>query len=58
MKCNKRFTWFFIWVTWFIVFSLIVRQEREIGVQDISRPNGDLFLITRLVAATNKACPG
>ena len=49
MKCNEFFTWFSVWITWFIVFSLIIRWEREVGVEDVSGPNGDLFLITRLV---------
>ena len=45
------------WVMWFVVFSLIVGREREIGVKDVSGPNDDISFLTRLVAATNKACP-
>ena len=49
MKCDKFFTWFGVWITWFVVFSLIVGQEREVSVEDVSGPNDD-------ISFDNKVC--
>jgi len=49
MECDEFFTWFSVWVTWFVVFSLIGRREREVGVEDVSGPNDD-------ISFDNKAC--
>ena len=56
MKGNEWVMWFLVWVTWFVVFSLICGQEREVCVKDVLGPNDDNLFLTRLVAATNKAC--
>ena len=56
MEGYKFFSWFGVGITWFVVFGLISGWEREVGVEDVSGPNDDISFITRLVAATNKAC--
>ena len=49
MKSNKQVMWFFIWVTWFVVFGLIGGWEREVCIEDVSGPNDD-------ISFDNKAC--
>ena len=49
MKGYELFPCFGIWVMWFIVFSLIIRREREVGVEDVSGLNDD-------ISFDNKAC--
>ena len=48
MKSYELFTWFGVGITWFVVFSLIVGREREVGVEDVSGLNDDISF--------NKAC--
>ena len=44
MECDELFTWFSVWVTWFVVFSLISGSEREVGIENVSGPNDDVSL--------------
>src|SRR5882757_6131585 len=49
MKGYELFMWFSVWITWFVIFSLISRREREVGIKDVSGPNDD-------ISFDNKAC--
>ena len=58
MKCDEWVTWFFIWIMWFIVFSLICGWEREVCIEDVSGLNDDLFLNDKACCSNQQGLSG